>query len=111
MCLFTSFALGADDYATILRNVTGLERTTEEIMACGDRIWNLERLFNLREGLDPAKDDTLPTRLLEEPIPEGPAKGKLSRVKEIIPEYYALRGWDAQGIPTKEKLAELGLAL
>jgi aldehyde:ferredoxin oxidoreductase len=111
MCLFTSFALGADDYATILRNVTGLERTTEEIMACGDRIWNLERLFNLREGLDPAKDDTLPKRLLEEPIPEGPAKGKLSRVKEIIPEYYALRGWDVQGIPTKEKLAELGLAL
>ena len=75
----------------------------------GDRIWNIERLFNLREGLDPVKDDTLPVRLLTEPISSGPAKGKTSKVKEIIPEYYKLRGWDAKGVPTPAKLAELGL--
>jgi aldehyde:ferredoxin oxidoreductase len=81
----------------------------EEILACGERIWNLERLFNLREGLDPESEDTLPKRLLEEPIPEGPAKGKVNRLKEMLPEYYNLRGWDKKGLPTETKLEELDL--
>ncbi|MDO9509542.1 MAG: aldehyde ferredoxin oxidoreductase family protein [Thermovirgaceae bacterium] len=109
MCLFTSFALGADEYAEMLKHGAGLDLNAESLLVTGDRIWNIERLFNLREGLDPAKDDTLPTRLLTEPIPAGPAKGKLSKVKDIIPEYYKLRGWDAKGVPTPAKLAELGL--
>ncbi|MBN1333686.1 MAG: aldehyde ferredoxin oxidoreductase, partial [Synergistales bacterium] len=75
----------------------------------GERIWNLERLFNLREGLNPEKEDTLPKRLLNEPIPSGPSEGKVSRLKEMLPEYYKLRGWDEKGIPTDEKLRELGL--
>lgn len=109
MCLFTSFALGPEDYANLLKARTGFDYTVEEILECGERIWNLERLFNLREGLDPAAEDTLPKRLLEEPIPEGPAKGKVSRIKEMLPEYYELRGWDAGGLPTEKKLEELGL--
>lgn len=109
MCLFTSFALGGDDYADMLKHGAGLDLNAESLLKVGDRIWNMERLFNLREGLDPEKDDTLPMRLLTEPIPGGPAKGKLSKVKEIIPEYYKLRGWDAKGIPTPAGLAELGL--
>lgn len=109
MCLFTSFALGPEDYANLLSARTGFDYTVEEVLACGERIWNLERLFNLHEGLDPESEDTLPKRLLEEPIPEGPAKGKLSRLKEMLPEYYNLRGWDAKGIPTGKKLEDLGL--
>jgi len=109
LCLFTSFALGADDYAAFLSHGTGIEMSPEELLKTGERIWNLERLFNLREGLDPQKDDTLPKRLLEEPIPEGPSKGKVNRLHEMIPEYYQLRGWTEKGIPTEEKLRDLGL--
>ncbi len=109
MCLFTSFALGADDYADMLKYGAGLDFDAASLLEAGDRIWNLERLFNLREGLDAARDDTLPARLLKEPIPEGPAKGKVSRIGEMIPEYYKLRGWDEKGIPTPSKLAEVGI--
>lgn len=109
MCLFTSFALSAEDYAAFLKSGTGRVGSVEEMMRCGERIWNLERLFNLREGLDPKKDDTLPKRLLEEPLPEGAAKGMVSRVQEMVAEYYRVRGWDENGIPTEAKLKELGL--
>jgi aldehyde:ferredoxin oxidoreductase len=109
MCLFTSFALGAEDYAAMLKHGAGFDICPESLMKIGDRIWTLERLFNLREGLDPARDDTLPSRLLNEPIPDGPAKGKVSRIKEMIPEYYKIRGWDASGVPTKDTLVMLGL--
>ena len=76
-------------------------------MLCGERIWNLERLFNLKAGLDP-KDDTLPKRLLEEAMPEGPNQGQVVRLHEMLPEYYRVRGW-VEGRPTEEKLKELGL--
>jgi len=108
LCLFTSFALGAEDYAAYLRAATGFDYTADEVMTCGDRIWTLERLFNLREGLT-AAEDTLPSRLREEPIPSGPMKGKTSRVAEMVPEYYRLRGWDEKGVPTPEKLRSLGV--
>ena len=108
MCLFTSFALGADDYAAFLKAATGFEYDAAEALKAGERIWNIERQFNLREGMDTA-EDTLPSRLLNEPIPEGPAKGMVSHLPEMLPEYYKLRGWDAKGIPTTGKLEELGL--
>jgi aldehyde:ferredoxin oxidoreductase len=79
------------------------------MMKAGERIWNLERLFNLREGLDPLKDDTLPKRLLEEPLPEGASKGRVSQLPKMLPEYYKTRGWDERGVPTPAKLRELGL--
>ena len=78
-------------------------------MEIGDRIWNLERLFNLKAGIDPSQD-TLPQRLLSEPLPDGPLQGAVSRLPEMLPEYYSLRGWDKQGIPTNAKLESLGLA-
>jgi aldehyde:ferredoxin oxidoreductase len=79
------------------------------MLQAGERIWNLERMFNLKAGLS-KKDDTLPKRLLEEPLPEGGAKGQVVRLSEMLPEYYQLRGWDQSGVPTKEKLKELSLA-
>ncbi len=108
LCLFTSFALGAEDYRDILAAATGFDYTLDEMMKCGERIWNLERVFNLKAGLDP-KEDTLPKRLLEEPMPEGPNKGHVNRLSEMLPEYYQVRGWE-NGVPTEAKLKELGLA-
>jgi aldehyde:ferredoxin oxidoreductase len=109
LCLFSSFALGAEDYRDLLAAATGFDYSVEEMMTCGERIWNLERLFNLRAGLDPALD-TLPKRFLEEPMPEGPNKGAVVRLSEMLPEYYRLRGWDESGRPTESKLKDLGLA-
>ena len=79
------------------------------MLAAGDRIWNLERLFNLAAGIDPS-EDTLPKRLLTEPIPEGPSKGHVHRLAELLPQYYEGRGWDSKGVPRQETLAVLGLA-
>ena len=87
---------------------TGVPYTADSVMKAGDRIWNLERLFNLAVGFTKA-DDTIPARLLNEPIPTGPARGKVSRLPEMLPGYYEARGWDEAGVPTDAKLEELGL--
>jgi aldehyde:ferredoxin oxidoreductase len=111
MCLFTIFGMGyVSDYGPILRAVTGLPYSDDELMKAGERIWNMERLFNLKAGLT-GKDDTLPPRLLKEPIPSGPSKGEVCELDRMLPEYYQLRGWDEEGRPTKEKLEELGLKI
>ena len=65
--------------------------------------------WNLRAGFT-AADDTLPPRMLKEPIPAGPSKGGFNRLDEMLPEYYGLRGWTAEGVPTSEKLSELALS-
>lgn len=108
LCLFTSFALGAKEYADLLNAVTGSEFTADSLLAAGDRIWNIERLFNLEVGFTKA-DDTLPRRLLKDVMPEGPSKGHVHQLDKLLPEYYSIRGWDADGRPTADKLAELGL--
>ncbi|NJE13176.1 aldehyde ferredoxin oxidoreductase [Thermococcus sp. LS2] len=109
LCVFTTFGLGADDYRDLLNAALGWDFTTEEYLKIGERIWNAERLFNLKAGLDPLKEDTLPKRLLEEPMPEGPNKGHVVRLKEMLPRYYALRGWTEDGKIPEEKLKELEL--
>lgn len=108
-CIFGTFGMGGDNYAEMLTALTGITYSTEDYIKAGERIWNLERLFNLRAGLT-AKDDVLPERLLKDPIKTGPAKGLVSRVPEMLPEYYSLRGWDAEGVPQQERLHELALA-
>ncbi len=108
-CLFTSFAIGAPELAALMSAMTGVHYTEEEFMQVGDRIFNLERVWNMRVGYT-AADDTLPPRILSEPIKTGAAKGNVNRLHEMMPEYYKLRGWDEHGVPTPEKLEELGLA-
>lgn len=109
MCIFTAFALSPDHYARLLAAVTGIERTTEEMLAAGERIWNLERLFNIREGFTRA-GDTLPLRLLQEPLPGGHSKATpIEDLGSMLDAYYQVRGWDANGRPTPETLARLGL--
>jgi len=109
LCLFTTFAIGGEELAAQMTAATGIPYTADTIMKAGERIWNLERLFNLAVGFTSA-DDTIPSRLMSEPIPTGPAKGKISRLPEMLPNYYQVRGWDESGVPTDAKLAELGLA-
>lgn len=108
LCLFTSFSLGAPDYNDLINAATGFNMSVDEMMKVGERIWNMERQFNLDAGVDP-KDDTLPKRFFEEPAKEGPNKGKVHRLPEMLPEFYSLRGWDTTGRPTRDKLVELGL--
>lgn len=109
MCLFTTFALGLPEIATQVRTATGLDISDEEYLLAGERIWNLERLFNIQAGFT-KEDDTLPPRLLNEPMPDGPHKGRVVQLDQMLPEYYSLRGWDEQGVPTAQKLQELGLS-
>ncbi|MFP4557607.1 MAG: aldehyde ferredoxin oxidoreductase family protein [Bacteroidales bacterium] len=108
LCLFTSFALTADDYADMFSAVTGKKHSAADILEAGDRIWNLERVWNLKAGIDPSQDK-LPKRLLEEAIPSGPSKGMKSGLAELLPLYYKVRGWDEKGVPTKDKLDSLGV--
>ncbi len=109
VCLFVTFAIGLPEIAAQLRTATGLDISDDEYYQVGDRIWNLERLFNLRAGFS-KQDDTLPPRLLNEPMKDGPHKGRVVELDVMLPEYYSLRGWDEEGVPTPEKLQELGLA-
>ena len=77
-------------------------------MMVGARVWTLERLYNIREGFTKA-DDTLPKRLLNEPVPDGPSEGFTVKLDPMLEEYYAFRGWDEDGVPKTEKLKELSL--
>jgi aldehyde:ferredoxin oxidoreductase len=94
--------------AELLNLTTGAAYTPEEALQAAERVYNLERLFLIKAGSGP-EQDTLSPRLLNEPLPEGPAKGKVVELEKMLPGYYRARGWDEQGIPTSEKLAELGL--
>ncbi len=108
-CIFGTFGMGGDEYASMISALTGVNYSAADYLLAGERIWNLERQFNLRAGLS-AADDVLPERLTKNPIETGPAKGEISHVPEMLPEYYQLRGWDERGVPTKECLERLQLA-
>jgi aldehyde:ferredoxin oxidoreductase len=108
LCLFLTFGNTLADLTPLVAAATGIDYRDEDLIRAGERIWNLERLWNLRAGID-ASQDQLPRRMLEQPIPGGPAAGEVSRLAEMLPEYYRLRGWTADGRPSPEKLAELGI--
>jgi aldehyde:ferredoxin oxidoreductase len=79
------------------------------MIKAGERVWNLERLYNNREGFS-SRDDTLPARLLTEAPVDGPSQGWVSNLAPMLKEYYRSRGWDENGVPTQKKLADLQLA-
>lgn len=108
LCQFLTFGVGLEEMLPQLVAATGVNFSLEETLTIGERIWNLERHWNERAGVG-SSADTLPKRILEEPLPSGPAKGKVNRLGEMLPEYYQLRGWDTNGRLTPEKLKELGL--
>jgi len=92
----------------LMNYATGAGYTEETLLQAAERVYNLERLFLLKAGFTKA-DDTLPRRMLEEPMPDGPAKGHVVELDEMLPEFYRLRGWDENGVPTDAKLKELGI--
>lgn len=107
LCLFSSFALGAPQYAALLNAGTGTNYDVNGLLEVGERIYNIERLFNKAAGMKP-EDDRLPKRLLEEPISDGPSKGMVNKLSVTLPQYYEVRGWK-DAFPTKETLDRLGL--
>ncbi len=109
VCKFTNMGVAEEYFARVLSAVTGVKYATGDLIRVGERVWNLEKLYNLREGFTRA-DDTLPPRLLEEEVPDGPSKGWVSHLEPMLQEYYRARRWDDNGVPSPAKLAELGLA-
>ncbi len=107
-CKFANMAVAEEFFARTLTAVTGETFTADDLMMVGERVWTLERLYNLREGFTKA-DDTLPDRLLNEPVAEGPSKGFTAQIPPMLEEYYAFRGWDKNGVPREKKLKELSL--
>ncbi len=108
LCLFTSFAMGAPDYAALFNAIVGTDLDGNGVLEAGERIYNLERVFNLEAGITPS-EDTLPKRLLEDAIAEGPSKGFVNELSKMLPEYYQLRGWGTDGVPSKERKDQLGV--
>jgi aldehyde:ferredoxin oxidoreductase len=109
LCRLLLLGVWVDDIIPMLETATGNTYREEELFSLGERVWNLERLFNIDAGFS-GTDDTLPKRMLEEPMPEGPAQGQVCKLTEMLPEYYTIRGWNDQGVPTEEKRVSLGLA-
>jgi aldehyde:ferredoxin oxidoreductase len=110
MCLFATFALNLKQMTPFLSAATGVKdfSSSEYLLEAGERVNNLVRLFNIREGL--TKDiDTLPGRFFKEPLKDGPCKGRVVDLEQLMAEYYLVRGWDLDGIPTKAKLQGLGI--
>ncbi|MGR8921142.1 MAG: aldehyde ferredoxin oxidoreductase family protein [Gammaproteobacteria bacterium] len=109
LCLFTANVGGQiEQYAAMVDAACEGDWDAARLTELGERVWNMERQFNLAAGLS-GLDDTLPKRILEEPAPSGAAKGLVCKLDEMLPAYYELRGWDAEGRPKPDTLARLGL--
>jgi aldehyde:ferredoxin oxidoreductase len=109
LCKFTNLGVAEEYFARVLSAVTGIHYATGDLIQVGERVWNLERLYNLREGFT-RDEDTLPERLLNEAPASGPSQGWVVHLEPMLQEYYRGRGWDDHGVPKAKKLAELGLA-
>ncbi len=107
VCLFTTFGLGLPELASQYREAIGSDESDDEILMKGERVWNLEKHFNIAAGVE---KDALPPRLLREKLPVGPAAGKVNELYTMLGEYYELRGWDKEGVPTPEKDETLGIS-
>jgi aldehyde:ferredoxin oxidoreductase len=108
LCLFTTGTWGYEDFAKMIDADLSGDWDVERLRKTGERVWNLEKLFNLKSGLT-RKDDTLPPRMLNDPAPAGFNKGGVAQLDVMIPEYYAARGWSEEGVPSKEKLESLNI--
>ncbi|MFA5364854.1 MAG: aldehyde ferredoxin oxidoreductase family protein [Candidatus Bathyarchaeia archaeon] len=115
LCKFSRGVMyeGLKDMAHYFRMATGLGMTADELLKAGERINNLARVINIREGNGTRSDDTLPWKIMNVPVPdEGVAKGAVVSQAEFdvgLDDYYSVRGWTKDGVPTPEKLRELGL--
>ncbi|MFQ6068250.1 MAG: aldehyde ferredoxin oxidoreductase family protein [Candidatus Bathyarchaeia archaeon] len=111
VCKFTRHMFYAEAYPEMIKAVTGMELSVADLFTIGERVYNLQRAFSVREGLD-RKTDSLPARVFEDPIPKGVSKGsriKRSEFERMLDDYYQARGWSWNGVPTKVKLISLDL--
>ncbi len=109
ICLFGTFGFTLREIYRMVNAATGYGfRNAADLKVLGERVFNLTRLFNQREGFA-RKDDTLPKRCLEEPMPDGPGRGHVVELDVMLNEYYSIRGWDENGIPTRATIERLGL--
>jgi len=108
LCVFTTFAWTLNDIAPQIDAACEGSWTPERLMELGERVWNMERVFNNRAGFT-ARDDRLPDRLVKEAAQSGPAKGLVNGLAKMLPEYYQLRGWTPDGVPTNETLSRLAV--
>jgi len=111
VCVLGARGIGIDEMVRIITTMTGWNFNSKKLLEAGERIYNVERLIAVREGIT-RKDDTLPPRLLTEVLPRGPSKGVHLRKEDLdrmLDEYYVIRGWDRNGKPKKAKLEELGI--
>jgi aldehyde:ferredoxin oxidoreductase len=108
LCNWPLMGLKFNNFVPMINSCLGAEYRADDLLRVGERIWNLERLFNTRAGFD-STHDMLPERFLKEPIKDGPAQGQISKVDEMLPRYYELRGWSEKGEPRSETLETLGL--
>jgi aldehyde:ferredoxin oxidoreductase len=105
------YAIGYENIAKLCSAATGWKLSEDDMKVIGERIWNLIRMFNVREGLT-RKDDSLPYRISNDPLQGGKADGHVVKPEDfnkMLDRYYKLRGWDREGRPTTKKLKELGL--
>ncbi len=93
----------------MINAATGVNYTIEELALAGERISNAERQFLVKAGFS-RKDDSLPPRITNDPLPDGSSKGSVCHLDEMLNDYYTIRGWSNDGIPFPEKLSELGIA-
>jgi aldehyde:ferredoxin oxidoreductase len=108
LCLFTTFAWTLDDIAPQIDAACEGDWTAERLAEVGERVWTLERMYNIQAGFT-AADDTLPARLLKDAAKTGPAEGKVNGLGEMLPEYYETRGWTPDGVPSNETLERIAL--
>ena len=108
LCRFLQFPLGVSTFTEMLNCVTGFEFTDEEVLKIGKRIYTLERDFNAKAGFT-REDDMLPSRFLTEKFSEGPSRNRVVKLDEMLDEYYSIRGWDSDGVPTRNTIEELDI--
>ena len=111
VCKFSRNMFFLEGFPEIWHAVTGVPKRDSDVMVMGERVYTLQKMFNVREGMD-RKDDTLPYRVTHEPIPKGPSEGAVvteAELEHMLDEYYMARGWSRNGIPTTIKLASLDL--
>ena len=111
VCKFSLYAnLRGPDFVDMVHLTTGWNFSLNDLREIGERINNLKRLILNRLGIT-RKDDTLPKRFIETPLPDGGCEGKLPDLETMLDEYYQARGWDENGVPTQEKLESLGIEM
>jgi aldehyde:ferredoxin oxidoreductase len=108
LCNWPLMGLKFKNFVPLVNSCLGTNYTADDLLSIGERVWNAERLFNMKAGFD-GTHDVLPERFTQEPLSEGGGEGQVSRVNEMLPEYYSLRGWSGQGEPMHETLKTLGL--